>query len=121
MKTVTRTDLLAAAQKLTKRGWKADHLGWISDPANPAENLGPIQISTTGRSRRTYAVINLSGTIGAKFNTPENVAAGELYGTLEIRDFWTGTLINEDHAGRVEALMEIAKQAERERRAPVHV
>ena len=106
---VTRTELLAAAQTVTKRGWKADHLGWVTGD----KRLGPIQITTTGKSRRTYAVINLSSTIGEAFNTPENVAAGELYGTLEIHDFWTGELINDDHAGRVEALMEVAKQIEK--------
>ncbi len=105
-----RTELLEAAKKITKRGWKADHFGWIS---NSDDNLGPIHISTTGKSRRTYAVINLSSSIGEAFNTPENIAAGELYGTLEIHDFWTGKLINADHAGRVEALMQTAQQIEK--------
>jgi hypothetical protein len=107
-----RSDLLEAARKITKRGWKADHLGWIYNP-NSNENLGPIQIFTTGKSRFTYAVINLSSTIGEKFNTPESIAAGELYGTLEIRRAWTGELINNDHAGRVEALMQTAQQIEK--------
>jgi hypothetical protein len=111
--TIARTEVLAAAEKLVKRGWKADHMGWISDPARPGERLGPIQITTTGRKRRTYAVINLSSTIGEKFNTAESIAAGELYGTLEVHDFWSGELINNDHAGRVEALMETAKQIEK--------
>jgi ribosomal protein L31 len=111
--TVARTDVLAAAQKLVTRGWKADHMGFIFDPAKPGERLGPIQIKTTGKKRRTYAVINLSSTIGEQFNTAESIAAGELYGTLEVHDFWTGELINSDHAGRVEALMETAKQIEK--------
>ncbi len=115
---ITRTELLAAAETLTAgiRGWKADHNGWIYDPANPGENLGPIHISTSGRRRATHATIILTGTIGDHFNTADSVAAGELYGRLEIRDFYTGTLIDDDHAGRVEALMDIAKQAEKRAR-----
>ncbi len=112
---VTRSELLRAAQTTvtTKRGWKADHNGWIFDPERPGENLGAIEIVTTGKRRRTYAVINLSGSIGDAFNTVESVAAGELYGSLTVHDFYTGKIVNDDHAGRVEALMEIAQRIEK--------
>lgn len=111
---IARSELLLAAQKLiTKRGWRAEHNGWIFDPERPGEKLGPIEIVTTGKRRRTYAVINLSGSIGDAFNTAESVDAGELYGTLTVHDFYTGKIVNDDHAGRVEALMEIAQRIEK--------